>query len=568
MFIVETKTKSYSLYADSVSAHSLWCTAFFAITQEPKSNAPPPVPSSASNALTDDEEPRQPTFYAASSEGRPPAEASQAYLPSASLPAHPGYAQQSSQDPRDYRTADPQMAPYPAGNQGYSTQSLPSQSHPQPQGESSLPVNYQAGPYDPRYQEQVDPRAQLQKPPSYEVAPPSYQSPSASYQGPHTAYQGPSASYQGPHVPDYQASSMSRPGYQQVDVSFDQRTETYQPTTKNTYQSSDASHYAQEEIEIQPQLHQATSYQIPRQEATVKVIYPNRASTDADYPDDPTIITSAKFDNGIRREPEERPVTFKTSIKEDVSTIQREILHPAQRATQQPAYQDPRDQQRISYQDPRYQPSSGYQDSRYQAQPEVQFKSQTAETQASRSAMIKESLDFGRAGMLDMLQDMDDFDLPKVNYQLRRPPTAASKANPEASASYVRKTVNPQSRYEEAPVYQEPPTYEEVKAPVNRRGASNDWQTRPDQQAAPQYSQAPQKPKIPEASASTKPRQPSGRVGYNPKAYQESTTESSWNDRRVELGKPMYEGKQHVEQPIASVKVPLAPKSEWDEWDN
>jgi hypothetical protein len=192
--------------------------------------------------------------------------------------------------------------------------------------------------------------------------------------------------------------------------------------------------------------------------------------------------------------------------------------------------------------------------------------------------MIKESLDFGKTGMLDMIQDMEDFDLPKVTYQLPRPPSAVAKPTTE----FGRRTVNPQSRYQETPDY----ASEEVKAPSARRTFSTDWQSSSEVRKAPQVPQSRQpevtqpsrqevpqprqpeasQPRQPEASASTKSRVPSSRGGYNPRAYQETpaVVESSWNDRKVELGKPMFEGKGYSEQAIASVKQ----KSTWDDWDS
>jgi hypothetical protein len=240
---------------------------------------------------------------------------------------------------------------------------------------------------------------------------------------------------------------------------------------------------------------------------------------------------------------------FKSAVREDVSTIHREILRPAQ-----PVYSAPKPEESFSVQAP---------------------------APVNRSAMIKESLDFGKAGMLDMIQDMEDFDLPTVTYQLPRPPSAVAKPTSE----FGRRTANPQSRYQETPVY----ASEEVKAPSGRGTSSTDWQSSSEVRNPPQVSQSRQpevaqpkrqevqprqpeasQPRQPEVSASTKPRVPSSRGGYNPRAYQETpaVVESSWSDRKVELGKPMFEGKCYSEQAIASVKQAQPAKSAWDDWDS
>mmetsp|Transcript_20591 Transcript_20591/g.38436 ORF Transcript_20591/g.38436 Transcript_20591/m.38436 type:complete len:634 (-) Transcript_20591:25-1926(-) len=546
MFIVETKSKTYSLYADSVSAHSLWCTALYAITQDQKPTDPPAAPTTAANALTDDEEPKQPIIPGSNA-------------PPSSPPTQMQYQQSPAENrtetaPKAIYLTDTMPPPRPYDSQQAPPQQPYYQAAPQqvPQPSASM----QGLPTDARYQEAADPRAQVSKSMKYEVPSPTQLPP-----------------------PDYYGKEVQQPPYQKVEVSYEQKAETYQQPAQRQYQASEAppQQYYQREIVVQPPA--ATREQVPRQqEVTAKVVYPNKAPVQADFSEDATtIIAPARQEYLSRKEPEPKSVIFKAPIKEDVSSIQREILHPAQQhhqdsrpTTQQySSFQDsrPGTQQYSGYKEPSQY--SGYQEQRIgtqQSQPEVKYTASYSmpEPQPNRSSMIKESLDFGRTGMLDMLQDMEDFDLPKVDYKLRRPPSAVAKTNAEVPPPFMRKT---QSRYEEAPAS------EEVKVPtVSRRTASRDWDGQPDKIAAKEVPrqakevqwQAKEAPRQPEPSAAAKTRTASNsRAGYNPKAYQETTAET-WSDRKVELGKPMFE-----EQPIAKVKQPVqVVKSEWDDWDS
>jgi hypothetical protein len=456
MFIIQTKTKVYTLYADSVSSHSMWSSALFAITQERKASLSDHVPTAAAaKALTGDEEACKINATDSSHKEEPGL-----HLPSfqrESVLRHEAQLQTGC-DPKH----QPELYSAQSAYQHRTLQANSQQLHSDLSNQPALSPS----PQDP-------------------------------------------VSAQASRLPD-RTPSVYQESQPTQSVDYQSKPEAYLTTGSMQPQSADPANY-HSSYPAQPLPDQTHR---PYHEAALpaKVLYPSKAV--ADDPDD-IVIMSSNPDYSTRREPEPdfsvrqssgaQPSGFKSAVKDDVSTIHREIIRPVQPVpTSFKSAGDP-------------QPF-------------------TSQLPVNRSALIKESLDFGRTGMLDMIQDMEDFDLPVGNYQLRRPPSVVVKSITQTH-SVVKTAVDPQSRYVEVT------TQREDDGP--KKASSTDWQPPP-------------QPNLREVLQVSNPQATDSRCP--PKPYQEtpSIVEGSWDEPEVER----HEGLSTA----SSGKQPQS--SAWDDWDS
>jgi len=466
-FVVETNDRSYFLYAESVSMHTLWCTALLALVRIPVGEPQQPNERPAYEHYQDRGQPQDP---------------------------REGYPRRQDYDP-EARTPSPMQdsryPPYPP---------------PPPQG---LPPNQQAEYKDP------------------EALPPPEQSQEAPEEPPIEE------SREQPRAPPQQAEPRERP---QVPEGTFVRVMEEAPQAAPRAKAAESQPPANDEFEIQtpsrfsegrtgPVVGEG-SYQRP--ERQVRSIW-----TDSPVETEGVIKV-------------EKMMAPDGNAKDEVRNIRRERLVKKEEKPKE----EPRPPPKVEAK-PRPQP---------QPRPEA------------APAALKESLNLGKGGFTDMLDEMHNLSLPPADDMPKSIWGGAAKVPKEKKA-----------KEQPAPVYRPEPAkasnafYEPAKVPAPIYEPAR-AQAPPSYEPVPSYKQVPEVPMSrptydPNPGRDSRPAYESDSrreaKPYNPQppVYQEAPRQAHEVPRTAYVPPPVYSGKYSGEVYVEKPAVAAEPQN-YDDWDD